>query len=76
MFTLRLYCVGFSRNETEWIELVNHGYNKIVGADYQKIINSVQYFESRNFYKETELYGGGNATKSIVSNIITHFSNL
>ena len=68
------FCIT-TRDQTEWIELVNHGYNKIVGADYQKIINSVEYFESRTFNKEIELYGGGFAAKSIVLNMIEHFSN-
>tara|TARA_B100001059_G_scaffold236765_1_gene290051 strand:+ start:3863 stop:4951 length:1089 start_codon:yes stop_codon:yes gene_type:complete len=68
------FCVT-TRNQTEWIELVNHGYNKIVGSDHQKIIDSVKYFESQTFHKELELYGGGFATQAIVSNIIEHFSN-
>ena len=67
------FCVT-TRDQTEWIELVNHGYNKIVGADSKKIIDSVNYFESQTFHKEIELYGGGNAAKGIVSNLIKHFS--
>ena len=67
------FCIT-TRNQTEWIELVSHGYNKIVGADSKKIIDSVRYFESRIFYKETELYGGGNATQEIVLNLIKHFT--
>ena len=66
------FCIT-TRNQTEWIELVNHGYNKIVGADSKKIIDSVKYFETRTFYKEIELYGGGNATQKIVKKLIKHF---
>ena len=54
--------------------MVSHGYNKIVGADSKKIIDSVEYFESRTFHKETELYGGGFATQAIVLNLIKHFT--
>lgn len=67
------FCIT-TRDQTEWIELVTHGYNKIVGADSKKIIDSVEYFESLTFYKEIELYGGGFATQAIASNMIKHFS--
>ncbi len=68
------FCVT-TRDQTEWIELVTHGYNKIVGSDSNKIIESVKNFESRTFKKEIELYGGGFATHEIVSKLIKHFSN-
>ena len=42
------FCIT-TRDQTEWIELANHGYNKIVGADSKKIIECVKYFESRIF---------------------------
>lgn len=67
------FCIT-TRDQTEWIELVSHGYNKIVGANSKKIIDSVEYFESRTFHKETELYGGGFATQAIVLNLIKHFT--
>jgi UDP-GlcNAc3NAcA epimerase len=68
------FCIT-TRDQTEWTELVSHGYNKIVGADSKRIIESVKYFESITFHKEIELYGGGLASQKIVSNIIEHFSN-
>lgn len=68
------FCVT-TRDQTEWIELVSNGYNKIVGADSKKIVECVKYFESITFTKKTELYGGGFATKKIVSNMIKHFSS-
>ena len=68
------FCIT-TRDQTEWSELVTHGYNKIVGADSKKIIDGVEYFESSTFHKEIELYGGGLASQKIVSNIIEHFSN-
>jgi UDP-GlcNAc3NAcA epimerase len=67
------FCIT-TRDQTEWIELVDNGFNKIVGSDSKKIIESVKYFESITFHKEIELYGGGFATQAIVSNIINHFS--
>ena len=68
------FCIT-TRDQTEWVELVTNGYNKIVGADSKKIIEGVKYFESRTFQKGIELYGGGFATQAIVSKMIKHFSN-
>ena len=68
------FCIT-TRDQTEWTELITHGYNKIVGANSNKIIECVKYFESITFNKEIELYGGGLASQKIVSNIVEHFSN-
>lgn len=68
------FCIT-TRDQTEWIELVTHGYNKIVGADFKKIIECVKYFESITFHKEIELYGGGLASQKIVSYLKEHFTN-
>ena len=54
------FCVTM-RDQTEWIELVSNGYNKIVGASSSKMIEAVNYFEAKTFQKKTELYGAGKA---------------
>ena len=54
------FCVT-ARDQTEWVELVSNGYNKIVGASSEKMIEAVDYFEGKTFQKENELYGGGKA---------------
>jgi UDP-GlcNAc3NAcA epimerase len=54
------FCVT-TRDQTEWVELVEHGYNEIVGADSNKLIAAVNTFEGKTFKKEIELYGGGQA---------------
>jgi UDP-GlcNAc3NAcA epimerase len=63
------YCITF-RDETEWIELVNFGYNKIVGANSEKIINSVNELIHKPFVKSAELYGGGEAADIICLNLL------
>ncbi|MCP4550966.1 MAG: UDP-N-acetyl glucosamine 2-epimerase, partial [Bacteroidetes bacterium] len=53
------------RYETEWIELVEHGFNVLVGAEEEKIKDA--YYNSKfssNF--EMDLYGNGKASKRIV----------
>lgn len=58
------FCVT-ARDQTEWVELVTNGYNRIVGASSVKMIEAVNYFEAKTFQKETELYGGGKAAHFI-----------
>jgi UDP-GlcNAc3NAcA epimerase len=68
------YCITL-RDETEWIELVNHGYNKIVGANENKIIDAVNEYFNKPFVKSEELYGGGAAANTICLKLL-EFSQL
>ena len=59
------------RDETEWVELVDNGFNVLVGADKDKILNS--YKTTSNFKLETSnlnLYGGGKASKNIIKELL------
>lgn len=55
------YCVTL-RDETEWVELIQHGFNKLAGANEQNIIDAFNSFASKPFRKTIDLYGGGNAS--------------
>ena len=59
------------RDETEWVELVEHGTNKIVGADKDKIITEARNLNSELDYNK-EFYGDGNAAKKIVESLIQY----
>lgn len=65
------YCVTM-RDQTEWIELVEGGYNKIVGANKDKIYAAFRFFCQKPFVKAEALYGGGNASVTI-ENLIYNF---
>jgi UDP-GlcNAc3NAcA epimerase len=59
------------RDETEWIELVEHGFNFLVGANKDKIINACS--NSSGFSRGSDrlnLYGSGNASTIITKNLI------
>ena len=59
------------RNETEWIELVDNGFNIIAGNQAEKIINSYNEFAVKNDCSfEMELYGSGNAGSLILNEIL------
>jgi len=53
------------RDETEWVETVNMGWNQIVGADQQAIITAWQ--QSQQMTTKTEApYGDGDAAAQII----------
>lgn len=53
------------RDETEWPELVEHGTNQIVGADYDRIIGAITNLDSNLDY-DYQYYGDGFAAEKIV----------
>ena len=57
------------RDETEWVELVENGFNTLVGADKEKILNA---YHVQNFSLDfnIDLYGGGQASKNIIENLL------
>ena len=64
-YFLDKYCITL-RNETEWIELVNNGYNVLVGSNINSIGETFNRYFSKKISKKIELYGGGNAVKNII----------
>jgi len=57
------------RDETEWTELVDNGYNILVGADKDKIISGYNKMKSKNI-GDDNFYGNGNSRKVIVEKLI------
>lgn len=53
------------RDQTEWTELVDHGYNQLAPASVEAIVEGVNYFSAKTFENHSELYGGGKASEKI-----------
>lgn len=62
------FCVTM-RDQTEWVELVEHGFNVLVGADRIKLVDAVDRLLERRFERTVELYGGGNAAAGIAADL-------
>ena len=71
------------RDETEWVELVECGANRLVGADKEKIVSSYQLLVSsenskndelktKNQKLQTNLYGGGKASENIIKYLLEY----
>lgn len=58
------------RPETEWIELVEHGYNKVVGTDPQWIVNHVFWMLDNPPEFRHHFYGDGHAADLIAAQLI------
>lgn len=54
------------RDETEWTELVDKGFNILAGADQDKMVEA--FYQNRKVLNfSTDLYGNGNASKIIIN---------
>jgi UDP-GlcNAc3NAcA epimerase len=60
------------RDSTEWVELVHHGWNTIVGADAGKIIAALRSMPK--YGDSVQLYGDGHAGELIVNKLLDIFS--
>ncbi|PHR58589.1 MAG: UDP-N-acetylglucosamine 2-epimerase (non-hydrolyzing) [Arcobacter sp.] len=58
------------RDETEWVELVEHNYNVLVGADTSKILDTYHKHVFNTQY-DIDLYGQGKASEEIVKSLLT-----
>lgn len=58
------------REETEWVELVDHGFNCLAGADYERILNLEESFMHKDFDFSVSLYGDGRAGEKVVGILV------
>lgn len=58
------HCITL-RKETEWVELVENGFNKLVGSDSQQLASAFEYFKTEKSDFSIDLYGKGHAAKVI-----------
>ena len=65
------------RQETEWVELIQHGFNKIVGSDKTQIIENAEFMLNKtDFPFDLNLYGNGRAGEAVVKAIKNSFFRL
>lgn len=72
-YFFKKFCITL-REETEWMELVEHGYNKLVGHDSNKIYNTFVSFTNQKKSFTESFYGNGDASEKILNGIINHYS--
>ncbi|MCF8475385.1 MAG: UDP-N-acetylglucosamine 2-epimerase (non-hydrolyzing) [Emcibacter sp.] len=60
------------REETEWVELISGGYNLLTGSDKKRILSGFSQMRNKVISDNNKLYGGGNAARYIVSELINY----
>ncbi len=65
-YFLKKPCITL-REETEWIETLEGGWNFTVGADKQKILDKVHYC---NYEPQKEYFGDGKAAEKIINYLL------
>ncbi|MEA3475257.1 MAG: UDP-N-acetylglucosamine 2-epimerase (non-hydrolyzing) [Candidatus Cloacimonadota bacterium] len=58
------------RDETEWVELVNYGFNIVVGTEKEKIYQGYKKMINSQLDFRVNLYGNGDASKIIVKELL------
>jgi UDP-GlcNAc3NAcA epimerase len=59
------------RDETEWVELVENGYNCLAGASKELILESAERMTRRELLPASELYGDGRASMKVIHALYT-----
>lgn len=69
-YWFKIPCVTL-REETEWVETVRSGWNRLVGSETQRVIEGVHEAVKKKYSsKTTKAFGNGNASQKIVDVLI------
>ena len=61
------------RDSTEWVELVEEGWNIVTGTDKNKILNALQICSQGEKGNNVKLYGDGNTSDIILNSICNNY---
>lgn len=68
-FFFKKHCVTL-REETEWVELVQHGFNILAGSDTNKILSCTSIMSEKQSNFDVNLYGNGQASQKIIEELL------
>ena len=60
------HCITL-REQTEWVELVENGFNILVGSDTVKLADAYEFFKTKKSDFSVDLYGKGEAAAKIAT---------
>ena len=65
------HCITL-REQTEWVELVENGFNILVGSDSVKLADAFEFFKTKKSDFTLDLYGKGQAAVKVVQYILNN----
>ena len=68
-FFFQKHCITV-REQTEWVELVKHGFSTIVGTDETKMYQAFKNLSNKQTDFNIDLYGNGKACEMIVKELL------
>lgn len=68
-YFFKKFCIT-ARNETEWLELVEHGCNAVVGSNADKLTDQFEKFYHQKWLGNIKLYGDGQASDKICRELL------
>lgn len=60
------------RNETEWVELAEHGFSMLAGADRDAIVSAEKNISIKKTKYDKELFGARDASSKIIQILMRH----
>jgi len=63
------HCITL-REQTEWVELVDNGFNLLVGSDSVKLKNAFEFFKTKISDFSIDLYGSGKAAEIAAKEVL------
>ena len=63
-YMLGVPCITMREN-TEWVETIEEGWNVLVGSDYEKIVDAIRGFWGAD--ERSDVFGGGDASEMILN---------
>jgi UDP-N-acetylglucosamine 2-epimerase len=73
-YWLRVPCFTL-RDETEWTETIQSGWNILTGTGVKRIVNEVRHMEGqRKYLKGDKIFGDGKASQKIIHILFKHIT--
>jgi UDP-N-acetylglucosamine 2-epimerase len=72
-YWMRVPCFTL-RDETEWVETVKSGWNRLLGTEAKRIVKEVKRVETQRVSKKRKgIFGDGRASRRIIQILFGHF---
>lgn len=74
-YFFKKFCLTL-RTETEWVELVEGGFNTVVGFEKDRILEAFEKAKNKAWNNTVDLYGGGKASEVICEVLKKHYATI